>query len=156
MVVKYENYLYEQLIAFRAGAEGPRNNPVMYGIVANYSDQDLADLAAYYAEQTMSPGDADAAYAAHGRELYMGGNIETGVTACMSCHGPAGLGNDAAGYPRVGGQWAPYLKQQLMAFKSGERQSDAYGIMRLIAQRMSDEEIHAVSEYMAGLSLQEN
>lgn len=148
---QHEAYLLTQLKAFRDGTEGGRNNPVMYGIVGQMTDEDFADLSAYYAAQEMSAGEADPDLVAIGEELYRGGNLASGVTACIACHGPAGEGNALAGYPRVAGQMPEYMHDQLKAFQSGQRSNDMAGIMRMIASRMTDQEMKAVSSYMSGL-----
>lgn len=148
---QHETYLVKQLKAFREGPGGQRDNAVMYGIVASLSDKDIDDLAAYYASLPMVKGEGDADLVALGEKLYRGGNLDSGVTACSACHGPAGLGNGPAKFPMVAGQKAQYIYQQLVAYREGTRLTGP--MMPLIAKRMTEEEMRAVSEYMAGLSL---
>jgi cytochrome c553 len=143
-----EAYLYKQLVDYK---EGRRENLLMSGQVAGLSDQDMRDLAAFFASQTVTPGTADAARADLGGQLYRGGNAATGVAACAACHGPAGAGNPAALFPKVASQHAQYSADQLRYFRDSTRANDAGRMMRNIARRMTDEEIAAVSEYMAGL-----
>jgi cytochrome c553 len=144
-------YTYKQLRNFKDGEE--RYNAQMAGMVANLSEEDMRDLAAYYATQPQKTmGAADEALVERGRQIYMGGIPNKGVGACVACHGPRGRGNPAANYPDVGGQWSQYLVQQLKYFRSGERANDRNAQMRSQAQVMSDEEIRAVSEFMAGLN----
>jgi len=159
---QHADYLYQQLKAFKAGER--RRNVQMTGMVANLDDQDMRDLAAYFARQphkVMGAGDED--LVAQGRKIYLGGIADEGIAACVACHGPRGRGNPAADYPRVGGQWAQYLLNQLQAFRAGhgyepgndigenQRATDANAMMRSLAAEMSDEEMRAVAEYMAGL-----
>ena len=148
---QHASYTYKQLMDFKAGDE--RANAQMTGMVAGLSKEDMRDLAAYYANQpqkTMGASDEDRVE--RGRKIYHGGIQDKGVAACVACHGPRGRGNPAANYPDVGGQYAQYLITQLEHFRSGERANDRAGMMRSIAGGMSDEEIRAVSEYMAGLN----
>ncbi len=144
-----ERYLRESLKAYR---EGTRQDPLMAGEAANLSDQDIADLAAFYAAQTPQIGSADPELVELGEKIYRGGNPETGVSACMACHGPSGTGNAPAGYPAVSGQHAAYNVIALRAYANGERNGSMNAqMMQSIAERMSDEEIEAVSSYMEGL-----
>lgn len=148
---QHASYTYQQLKDFKAGED--RSNSQMSGIVADLSEEDMRDLAAWYAEQpqkTMGANDEDRVE--RGRKIYLGGLQDKGVAACVACHGPRGRGNPAAEYPDVGGQYAQYLITQLEQFRSGERANDRGGMMRSLASEMSDEEIRAVSEYMAGLN----
>lgn len=144
-----EAYLYKQLVDYR---EGRRQNALMAGQVANLSNQDMRDLAAFYASQTITPGTADASMVELGEQIYRGGNAATGVAACIACHGPNGQGNPAAMFPKVAGQHAAYSAAQLRYFRDESRANDNGRMMRNIARRMTDAEIEAVSQYMAGLS----
>lgn len=141
-------YLMKQLHDFKSGA---RKNATMSAMAAPLNDQDIDNLAAYYAAQKMSIGTADKALVAKGEKIYRGGNAATGVAACMACHGPTGAGNPAAHFPHLAGQHAQYIVAQLEAFKSGARSNDAGKMMRDIASKMSDEEMKAVASYIEGL-----
>ncbi|MCH8505971.1 MAG: cytochrome c4 [Ectothiorhodospiraceae bacterium] len=143
-----ERYLFEQLVAYK---DGTRENALMAGQVADLDEQDMRDLAAYYASQTPDIGSADPDLADKGEQIYRGGIPDKNVAACIACHGPAGEGMAAAGFPRIGGQHATYTAQQLQKYRSGERSTDANRIMRGVAERMSDDEIRAVSSYIEGL-----
>lgn len=145
---QHAQYTFEQLMAYR---NGERNNPVMSAQVRSLSEDDMRDLAAYYAEQTLQPGAADPELAELGESLYRGGNLESGVTACTACHGPQGKGIPMASFPRIGGQHATYIIDQLNAYRDGTRSTDRAAMMRDIASRMTDEEIRAVAEYIQGL-----
>ncbi|MFI4938266.1 MAG: c-type cytochrome [Candidatus Berkiellales bacterium] len=148
---QYSNYLAKQLKEYRLGEKGLRNNPVMAAQVANLSDQDIADLSAYYASLKQTSGKAKQQYVELGQRIYRGGNLETGVTACAACHGPAGEGNQAANFPRLAGQNAQYIVDQLRNFREGKRKNSPSDMMSSIGHRMSDEEIEAVSSYIEGL-----
>jgi cytochrome c553 len=144
-----ERYLLKQLKDFKSKV---RQNSIMEGQVVALSDQDMADLAAYFSKQKPSEGTASQASLSLGERLYRGGNPNTGIPACMACHGPSGAGNDLAAFPRLSGQHAPYTTLQLKAFKSGERSNDGDSkMMRGLVQNMTDAEIHAVAEYVSGL-----
>lgn len=142
-------YIQKQLADFKAG---DRADAMMAPQASGMSEQDMADVAAYFASQDNSTGTAaDADIAARGERLYRGGNKETGVPACMGCHGPAGNGMAAAGFPALGGQHATYTAKALKDFRSAARGNDYNGMMRDIALRMTDADIANVSEYIAGL-----
>ena len=141
-------YIEAQLKAFKAGT---RKNPNMMPMAANLSEQDMQDLANYFASQKRTIGAAKKDLEEAGAALYRGGNAETGVPACMACHGPRGTGNAPAAYPALGGQHADYVAIQLKAYKSGERTTDPNAVMRTIAGRLSSNEIEAVSSYVEGL-----
>ena len=141
-------YIEAQLKAFKAGT---RKNPNMAPMASNLSDQDMQDLANYFASQKRTIGAAKKDLEETGAALYRGGNAETGVPACMACHGPRGTGNAPAAYPALGGQHADYVAIQLKAYKSGERTTDPNAVMRTIAGRLTSKEIEAVSSYVEGL-----
>lgn len=148
---QHQNYLVKQLKEYKEGEKGPRNEPSMYAMAAPLSDQDIADLASFYATQTISTGKVKAEWLNLGERIYRGGNVTTGVTACMACHGPDGKGNEAATFPRLAGQHAQYLADQLRRFREGKRSNSPNGMMEITSHRMSDEEITAVSSYIEGL-----
>jgi cytochrome c553 len=150
---QYPGYSFAQMIEIRKGDQGLRQGPLMYPIIQNMTDQDLMDLAAFYATQTMTAGEAQSTSVALGEQIYRGGNLNSGVSACAACHGPDGMGNEAAKFPRVAGQHAEYLAIQLKNFASGARKNSPNQMMHDIAKRMSEEEINAVSQYMSGLYL---
>lgn len=147
---QHPGYLVAQLQAFKSGV---RKNPNMSAMAAPLSDQDMTDLASYFAGQTTKIASVDAEAAAEGAKLYRSGNAESGVPACMACHGPNGAGNAGADYPALRGQHAKYTALQLNAYKSGERVTDEgqKQVMRTIAARMTAQEIEAVSRFIEGL-----
>jgi cytochrome c553 len=148
---QHEAYLNRQITLIR---EGARPVPEMMGIVAILSDEDIADLSAYFSSQTMSPGVADELLVAAGEQLYLGGNAAEGIPACAACHGPAGEGNPFAGYPWLAGQHATYTAGMLNKFRDGMQwgEDDASSqVMTGVARRLTDEEILAVSSYIQGL-----
>jgi cytochrome c553 len=140
-------YIAKQLADFKSGA---RKDPIMAGMAAGLSAADMKNIGAYYASLKPRPGAArDAQLAKQGEKVYRGGDAKMGVSACMSCHGPSGHGIPPR-FPKISGQNAAYARKQLLAFKAGSRSNDDE-IMTRIAFRMSEQEIKAVSEYMAGL-----
>lgn len=141
-------YLVKQLKDYKSGA---RVNAVMQGMVAALSEQDMEDLAAYFASQNTTGGFVSEENYELGKRIYQGGNLATGVPACSACHGPAGKGNPAGAMPALSGQHALYTANQLKAFRAKMRANDANGMMRGSARWLSDEEIEAVSEYIGGL-----
>ena len=146
---QHPEYLAKQLADFKANKT--RKTAVMMGFAGGLSDADMRNVAAYYAEQKPKEGAARNVVAAKlGEKIYRGGIPEKGVAACAGCHGPAGTGIPAQ-YPRLAGQWAEYTKLQLNNFRIGERSNDPAGMMRGVAAKMSDKEIDAVADYVAGL-----
>jgi cytochrome c553 len=146
-------YLFKQLENFKAapGKKAERDNPIMAGMVAGLSPEDMRNLAAYFAGQTAKPGAAKSKdLVVLGQLIYRGGIASEGIAACASCHGPNGAGLPAQ-YPRLAGQHAEYVEAQLKAFRSGARANDVNGSMRGVAGRLSDREISAVADYIAGL-----
>ena len=143
-------YLLAQLTAFK---DGSRVDPLMSSQAMLLSDQDMADLAVYFESL---PGAAqavkDASTVDRGEALYRGGDAEAGVAACLACHGPTGRGNPAAKYPALQGQHADYTAKQLNDYAAGTRETDGKTrIMRDIAERLSKEDIAALSSYVQGL-----
>ena len=151
-----EKYLAKQLSDIKAGT---RKVLEMTGMLNAFSDQDLADIAAYYASKSIQMAGAKEANLERGEALYRGGNMETGVPACTGCHSPSGQGNAPAGYPALGGQFSQYTAKQLRAFRTGAhependagRTNDNVKVMRGVAANMSDIEIEAVANFIAGL-----
>ncbi len=144
-----ETYLKKQLHDIKSGK---RQVLEMTGMLTNLSDQDIADIAAYFASQKGSVGAADPKVVAHGEELFRGGKLDQGMPACTGCHAPNGAGNAAAGFPHLGGQHAAYIAKQLTAFREGERTNDGDTmVMRSIAAKLSNKDIEAVSSYIHGL-----
>jgi cytochrome c553 len=145
---QHASYMYKQLSDFKAGR---RKNAIMAGIVAGLSDEDMRNVAAHYATQKPRPDAAkDRTLAAAGQKLYRGGDSDTGLPACAGCHSPNGAGIPAQ-YPRLAGQHGDYTTVQLQSFRSGDRGNDPNGMMRTIAARLSDKEIAALADYIAGL-----
>jgi cytochrome c553 len=141
------DYIAKQLTDFKSGA---RKDPIMSGMAAPLSATDMKNLGAYFASLKSKPGAArDAQLAKQGQKIFRGGNAKMGVSACMSCHGPSGHGIPPR-FPKVSGQNTAYTQKQLLAFKAGNRANDGETMTRT-AFRMSEQEIKAVSEYMAGL-----
>ncbi len=146
---QHSAYVVKQLTEFKANKE--RKNPVMMGMATPLSAEDMRDVAAYFASQKPKGGSAkNKDLVAAGQKIYRGGNSATGVPACSACHGPNGSGIPAQ-YPRIAGQLADYTTAQLKAFRAGERSNDPNQMMRMAAGRMTDAEIAAVAEYIAGL-----
>ena len=149
-----EKYLLKQMQDIRDGA---RPVPTMVGQVDDMSDQDLADIAAFYDSQPRSGGQADPALVPLGEKVYRAGVAERNVAACIACHSPTGKGNAPAGFPALAGQHADYIAAQLRAYRKGYeddtgRTNDGdTKIMRTVAFGLSDNEIDAVASYIAGL-----
>ncbi|WP_348673159.1 c-type cytochrome [uncultured Abyssibacter sp.] len=142
-------YLESSLQAYKAGE---RQNALMAGQVMNLSDEDMTNLAAHFSAQTFKPGAGSEESIEVAEPLYRGGDAERGIPACLACHGPKGQGNDAAGWPHIGGQHATYLATALKAYRAGERNSSANGqMMTAVAQELTDAEIEALAGYVAGL-----
>jgi cytochrome c553 len=144
-------YIAAQLKAFKSGE---RANAIMAGQSVGLSDEDMANLDAYYASLPAKANaimtDEDVALAEAGRDIYRGGFAERGISACMSCHGPSGHGIPK-NYPRVSAQHKEYLESQLLAYKTGARQG-FNRIMPNIAFGLSELQIKQLAAYMSGLN----
>ncbi len=145
---QHATYMTKQLVEFKSGV---RANAVMAPMVAALSEQDMADISAYFASQKVTPGAVSEDLVELGKQIYRGGNKASKVPACMACHGPNGSGMPAAGWPALSGQYPAYLVLQLKAFAAGERSNDANSMMRDIAARMTEEEMAAAAAYASGL-----
>jgi cytochrome c553 len=150
---QHPEYLLRQLMSFKAQGNKPaeRSNALMAGMVANLTADDMANLAAYFAMQKPAPRAArNAELATIGQAIYRGGIMSKDVAACASCHAPNGAGIPAQ-FPRIAGQHSEYTEAQLKAFRVAERANDPNRMMRVIAAKLSDREIKALAEYIAGL-----
>jgi cytochrome c553 len=145
---QHPEYLYKQLRNYKSGE---RQNPIMNGIAATLSEEQMRDTAAYFASQKPRGGSAsDAKLASAGQKLYKGGNTKSGVAPCAGCHSPTGAGIPVQ-YPRLKGQHTAYTVAQLQAFRAGQRANDPNSMMRSIASKLTDAEMGALAEYIAGL-----
>ena len=148
---QHAKYLLKQIQAFKKGQSGGRFNATMTPLVANLSQQDMEDIAAYYASQKTTIGKADPKLLKRGQQLYRGGDFSKQIPACSACHGPAGLGNGEAGFPKLSGQNAGYIVEELLDYQEGKRTSDINQIMRDITHQMSKDDMVAVASYIQGL-----
>lgn len=153
------DYLLKQMRDFKAGR---RSDEQMSPQVANLAENDMPDIAAYFATQALGPGTGDPSLRAQGERLYLKGKGRpVPATACTGCHGPAGAGNKdwnktwskapTVLAPAIGGQHAAYVEKQLKAYRDGSRNNDPAKVMRDIARGLSDAEIKALASYIAGL-----
>ncbi len=139
-------YTAKQLKNFK---EGTRANPIMMGMSAALTEQDMQNISAYLSKQPISQGVAqNKETIALGQSIYRGGIAAKGVPACAACHSPTGAGIPAQ-YPLLGGQWADYTNAQLLAFREGVRKNSSQ--MTAIATKLSDQEMKSVADYIAGL-----
>ena len=156
-----EGYILKQLQEFKSGA---RDNAIMGGVASLLSEQDMMDIAAYYSIQTISENSAkaDEKTIELARKIYLGGKKDTKTTACIACHGPQGQGIPAAGFPALSSQHAAYVSKQLKLFRQDSinaqtgvnnpsRTNDYEGMMINFTKSLTNAEIDAVSEYIAGL-----
>jgi cytochrome c553 len=152
-------YILEQLEMFKSGK---RNNPIMQPIIAPLTGQDFADLAVYFSSQTPAGLEADPSYWKAGEALYKSGDPSRDIPACTACHGPAGQGNPAAGYPALRAQHAVYTMKQLQDYRAQNRYRDAADparvnstrnsvMMTTIAARLTPEDIRNLASYLQGL-----
>lgn len=147
-------YLLKQLEDIR---DGVRPVPTMAGQLDGKTDQQLEDIAAYYAAQPRTGSQTDPELLALGEKVYRAGVAERGVPACTACHSPNGKGNPPAGFPSLAGQYAEYIASQLKMYRKGHEDESGRTndgdtrIMRSTAFGLSDKEIEAVASYAAGL-----
>ncbi|MGY0598252.1 c-type cytochrome [Vibrio sp. JZG10] len=146
-----EKQLKELKLGMTSGGKQGRYDPVMSGMAMPLSDEDIADLSAYYASLPVSENSTPEDVVAKGKTLYTAGDTERGLTACIACHGPRGNGTELSGFPKISGQHADYIKAQLEKFRDGDRGNDMNAMMRDIAKKMTDEDIEVLSKYVGGL-----
>ena len=156
-----ERQLHLQHDGRRTGKVGDAAAAMMPAMAVTLSDQDIEDVAAYYAQQTPTGLEADPSYWQAGQKLYRSGDRTRGIPACAACHGPVGRGNPAAGYPALRGQQSIYVVKQLSAYSTDVRYSKnekgaSYGgdyatIMHTIAARLTDEDMRNLASYIQGM-----
>lgn len=138
---QHEKYLEKQLkelkLGMTSGGKQGRNEPVMGAMAMSLSEEDMADLAAYYASLPISNNSTPENVVDEGKVLYTAGNAERGVTACIACHGPRGNGTELSGFPKISGQHADYIKAQLEKFRDGSRNNDMNAMMRDVAKKVN-------------------
>ncbi len=143
---QHPEYLIKQLAEFKSGK---RANPVMQGFASALSDTDMANISYWLSSQKAKTGFAkDKELVALGEKIYRGGLADRQIAACAGCHSPNGAGLPSQ-YPKLGGQFADYVAAQLVAFRDGGRKNGPP--MGQVAAKMSDREIKAVADYVAGL-----
>ncbi|MCG9544340.1 MULTISPECIES: cytochrome c [Vibrio] len=152
---QHEKYLEKQLkelkLGMTSGGKQGRYEPVMGAMAMPLSEEDMADLAAYYASLPISSNSTPENVVDEGKVLYTAGNAERGLTACIACHGPRGNGTELSGFPKISGQHADYIKAQLEKFRDGNRNNDMNAMMRDVAKKLTDAEIDTLSKYVGGL-----
>lgn len=145
-----ERYTLKQLLDIQSGA---REVALMTGLLDNMSEQDLQDIAAFYAAQEKTVNGADPDNLEIGERIYRAGVADLGVAACTACHSPNGSGVAQAGFPALGGQHAEYIVTQMKAFRAGTRNNDGDPApMRLVSERLTDAEIESLANYISGLN----
>ncbi|MCX7175560.1 MAG: c-type cytochrome [Proteobacteria bacterium] len=150
---QHPEYLLKQMKNFKGeGGKPPeRANPIMNAMIAAYTEDQMRDIAAYLSEQKLKPETSkNPETVEYGRKLFRAGDQAKGLPACAACHGPSGSGIPGQ-YPRIAGQFIEYTELQLKSFRAGERANDPNKMMRMVAIKMTDAEIKAVSDYVAGL-----
>lgn len=145
-----QRYALKQLLDIQSGV---RDVPLMRGLLDNMSEQDLADIAAFYAAQETTLNGADPENLQLGERIYRAGIADLGIAACTACHSPNGGGVAQAGFPALSGQHAEYIVNQMKAFRSGARANDGDPApMRIVSQRLTDAEIESLANYISGLN----
>ncbi|HXD04595.1 MAG TPA: c-type cytochrome [Burkholderiaceae bacterium] len=143
---QHPEYLAKQLAEFKGGK---RKNPIMQGMAAALSEDDMKNVAAFYAGKSAKPGFAkNKEFATLGEKIYRGGIAERQIAACAGCHSPTGAGIPSQ-YPRLAGQHSDYTQAQLLAFRDGVRTNSPQ--MKDVTAKLNDHEIKAVADYIAGL-----
>lgn len=152
---QHKRYLVKQLREYKLGAdtngEQGRYDAIMASQVVNLNEQDMYDLAAYFSAQKPQLGGAPEDIIKEGMALFMGGDVDRGITACMACHGPSGAGSGQAAFPMLSGQHPEYTETQLKHFRSADRANDPNNMMRDIAAKLTDRDIEVLSQYLRGL-----
>jgi len=151
LAAQHASYIEKQIRNFQSGK---RQDPTMTSMVAGLSEQDIADIAAYFSRQAIVASPAKQVannLLSNGKKIYKGGNLYSGVPACSSCHGPNGVGIGPAKFPVLAGQKIDYLTKTLRDFRNSTRSNDPRSIMQNISAKMTDNEIAAVATYINSL-----
>ncbi|OLQ95753.1 cytochrome C [Vibrio ponticus] len=152
---QHAKYIEKQLkdlkLGMTSGGKQGRYDPVMSGMAMPLNEQDMADLAAYYASLPLAHNTTPENVVEQGKNLYAAGDAERGIAACIACHGPRGNGTELSGFPKISGQHADYIKLQLEKFRDGNRNNDMNAMMRDVAKKLTDEDIDVLSKYVGGL-----
>lgn len=142
------SYIVAQLKAFKANK---RANPAMAPMMLPQEESDMQEVAAFFGAQSLQVQPITNDDVAAGQNLYRGGDAERGIPACMACHGPDGAGNPASGYPALRGQHPDYTVLQLQNYRDDKRQTDPQQMMRMIAKRLSDEDMQRLARYVSAV-----
>lgn len=152
---QHAGYLEKQINEFKLGMQTQgkqgRMDPVMGAMAMGVDEQGAKDIAAYYASLPMADNTTPEESISAGKALYLAGDMERGITACVACHGPRGNGTSLSGFPKISGQHSDYIKAQLEKFRSGDRANDMNAMMRDISKKLTDEDITTLSKYVGGL-----
>ena len=146
-----EKQLHDLKLGMTSGGKQGRNDPVMSAMAISLTDEDMSDLAAYYASLPLKEGSTPENIAEKGKALYFAGDSQKGLTACSACHGPRGHGMELGGFPSIAGQQTDYVKAQLEKFRSGTRTNDMNSMMQDVSKNLTDEQIDILSKYVGGL-----
>lgn len=146
---QYADYLVKQLKNFQSGE---RKHTVMNSMADGLTDDDVEDIAAYFASNKTMQGDGLGATQL-AKDLFFKGDMARNIAPCKSCHGENGKGkfSDTGSYPVIGGQHMIYLREQLRNWRKGERCNSPGGVMNIIAKSLSDAEIEALADFISGL-----
>ena len=144
---QHANYISKQIRNYQDGA---RTHEIMEAMASTISDDDLADMAAYFASQNKMKGNG-VAENKRGKELFTRSDSTKMGIACVNCHGERGKGIESqiSAFPVLGGQHKEYIRQQLMNFRSGDRRNSPYKIMNRIAESLTDSDIESLAEYVS-------
>jgi len=145
---QYGSYIAKQLRNFQ---EGTRTHQIMSAVAATVSDNDLADISAYFASRTKMKGNSSDNKL--GKDLFLHGDMSRMMVACVNCHGVNGKGKTPINpvFPVIGGQQKDYLRGQLINFRAGDRSNSPGGVMNIITQKLTDAELEALADYTSGL-----
>lgn len=145
---QHAEYLVKQLQDFKSGT---RKDPIMMGMAMALSEQDMADIGAFYAQQPITEGSTPEDVVATAQNLFRGGDMKRKIASCTACHGPRGNGSSLAMFPKISNQNETYLITQMKKFRSGERANDPKGMMRDTMAQLTDSEIETLAKYLGGL-----
>lgn len=150
---QHAGYMFKQLLEFKKGKNGDRYDPTMVGMLQGISESDMLDLADHFSKQVLEKKKVKISKTdfENGKNIYLFGDKENNVVACVGCHGISGTGNKLANFPNLKWQHKDYIVLQLKKFKTNERRNDTNGIMRDIASNMSEQQMNFVASYVSGM-----
>ena len=150
---QHAGYMLKQLLEFKKGKDGDRYDPTMLGMLQGVTETDMLELSDHFSKQVLERKKVKITKTnfENGKNIYLFGDKDNNVVACVGCHGVDGTGNKLANFPNLKWQHKDYIVIQLKKFKTNDRRNDVNGIMRDVAGNMSEQQMNFVASYISGM-----